>query len=155
MRRLVVNADDLGLTIGVNDGIFDAHEHGILTSASLLANAPATADAARLARSHPTLGVSVHLSLVEGDPVLPPDHVPTLVEDDERFRRSWKPFIVACLTGRVSMLEVKHELTAQIDLRADDDGIFARAHEIPHRLVGRIGNRDRAQLAGAVQPASI
>ena len=115
MRRLVVNADDLGLTIGVNDGIFDAHEHGILISASLLANAPATADAARLARSPPTLGVGVHLTLVDGDPVLPPDHVPTLVEDDERFRRSWKPFIVACLTGRVSMLEVEHELTAQIE----------------------------------------
>ena len=115
MRRLVVNADDLGLTIGVNDGIFDAHEHGILISASLLANAPATADAARLARSPPTLGVGVHLTLVDGDPVLPPDHVPTPVEDDERFRRSWKPFIVACLTGRVSMLEVEHELTAQIE----------------------------------------
>src|SRR5262245_41937942 len=114
-RRLVVNADDLGLTEGVNDGIFDAHEQGILTSASLLANAPATGDAVRRARSHPELGIGVHLTLVDGDPVLPPARIPTLVEGDERFRRTWKPFIVACLAGRVSLVEVERELTAQIE----------------------------------------
>jgi len=115
LRRLVVNADDLGLTAGVNDGIFDAHEQGILTSASLLANAPATEDAVRRFRSHASLGVGVHLALVDGIPVLPPTLVPSLIEDDGRFRRSWKPFIVACLQGRVSLLEVEHELTAQIE----------------------------------------
>ena len=114
-RRLVVNADDLGLTAGVNDGIFDAHEHGILTSASLLANAPATADAVRRARSHPSLGLGAHLTLVDASPTLPPTRVPTLVQDDGRFRRSWKPFIVACLQGRVSLVEVEQELTAQVE----------------------------------------
>ena len=54
LRQLVVNADDLGLTLGVNDGIFDTHDLGILTSASLFANAPATVDAIRRARSHPS-----------------------------------------------------------------------------------------------------
>src|SRR5262245_65477884 len=111
LRRLVVNADDLGLTTGVNDGIFDAYDQGIVTSASLMANAPATADAVRRARSHPALGIGVHLVLIQGTPVLPPGRVPTLVEDDERFRRSWKPFIVACLTGRVSLSDVERELT--------------------------------------------
>src|SRR5262245_22573007 len=115
LRRLVVNADDLGLTVGVNDGIFDAHEQGILTSASLLANAPATADAVRRARSHPALGLGVHLALVDGVPVLPPGRVPTLVEDDGRFRRSWKPFIAACLGGRVSLADIERELTAQVE----------------------------------------
>src|SRR3979411_2866486 len=95
-RNLVVNADDLGLTVGVNDGIFDAHDHGILTSASLFASAPATADAIRRARSRPPPGAGAHPALVDGTPTLPPSRVPTLVEDDERFRRSWKPFIVAC-----------------------------------------------------------
>src|SRR6266576_590295 len=84
LRRLVVNADDLGLTAGTNDGIFDAHELGILTSASLFANAPATADAIRRARSHPSLGLGAHLALVDSIPVLPPTEVPTLVEDDGR-----------------------------------------------------------------------
>jgi len=115
LRRLVVNADDLGLTAGTNDGIFDAHELGILTSASLFANAPATADAIRRARSHPSLGLGAHLALVDSIPVLPPTEVPTLVEDDGRFRRSWKPFIVACLQRRVSFTEVERELTAQIE----------------------------------------
>jgi predicted glycoside hydrolase/deacetylase ChbG (UPF0249 family) len=115
VRSLVVNADDLGLTVGVNDGIFDAHDHGILTSASLFANAPATADAIRRARSRQSLGVGVHLALVDGTPTLPPHRVPTLVEGDGRFRRSWKPFIVACLLGRVSLAEVELELTAQIE----------------------------------------
>ncbi len=115
MRRLVINADDLGLTDGVNDGIFDAHDHGILTSASLFASAPATSDAIRRARSRPSLGVGVHLALVDGTPTLPPSRVPTLVADDGRFRRSWKPFIVACLRGKVSLAEVELELTAQIE----------------------------------------
>jgi len=114
-RRLVVNADDLGLTVGVNDGIFDAHALGILTSASLFANAPATADAIRRAGSHPSLGIGAHLALVDGAPTLPPKQVPTLVADDGRFPRSWRPFIVACLRGRVSLAEVELELTAQIE----------------------------------------
>jgi hopanoid biosynthesis associated protein HpnK len=115
VRHLVVNADDLGLTVGVNDGIFDAHDRGILTSASLFANAPATSDAIRRVRSTPSLGVGVHLALVDGIPTLPPDQVPTLLEDDGRFRRSWKPFIVACLRGKVSLVEVERELTAQVE----------------------------------------
>src|SRR5437867_196481 len=115
VRSLVVNADDLGLTVGVNDGIFDAHDHGILTSASVFASAPATSDAIRRALSRPSLGVGVHLALVDGTPTLPPCRVPTLVEDDGRFRRSWKPFIVACLRGKVSLAEVELELTAQIE----------------------------------------
>jgi predicted glycoside hydrolase/deacetylase ChbG (UPF0249 family) len=115
MRTLVVNADDLGLTVGVNNGIFDSHDRGILTSASLMASAPATADAIRRASKHSTLGIGVHLTLVDCAPMLPPDRVPTLVQDDGRFHQSWRPFIVACLMGRVSMDDVERELTAQID----------------------------------------
>lgn len=120
LRKLIVNADDLGLTVGVNDGIFDSHDLGILSSASLFAHAPATADAIRRARSRPSLGIGAHLTLVDGSPTLPSTHVPTLVEDDGRFRASWKPFIVACLRGRVAMDQVERELTAQIDrIRAE------------------------------------
>lgn len=114
-RTLVVNADDLGLTVGVNDGIFHAHDRGILTSASFMASAPAAANAIRGLRNRPALGIGVHLTLVDGAPTLPPDRVPTLVDDDGRFRPSWKPFIVACLLGRVSMQDVERELTAQIE----------------------------------------
>jgi len=152
MRRgLVVNADDLGLTVGVNDGIFDAHDHGILTSASVFASARATSDAIRRARSRPSLGIGVHLALVDGRPTLPPSRVPSLVEDDGRFRRSWKPFIVACLRGTVSLAEVELELAAQIE-RVRSAGVTLThldAHKHVHayppvfaivaRLAGRFG----------------
>ena len=150
-RHLVVNADDLGLTVGVNDGIFDAHDHGILTSASLFAGAPATADAIERARRLPSLGLGAHLALVDGSPTLPPRLVPTLVEDDGRFRRSWRPFIVACLRGKVSLAEVELELTAQVE-RLRNAGVTLThldAHKHVHayppvfaivaRLAGRFG----------------
>jgi chitin disaccharide deacetylase len=113
-RQLVVNADDLGLTIGVNDGIFDADAMGILTSASLFANAPATADAIRRARGHASLGIGAHLTLVDGEPVLPARDVRSLVGTTGRFYPSWKSFIVACLKGAISLVEVERELTAQV-----------------------------------------
>jgi chitin disaccharide deacetylase len=133
LRQLVVNADDLGLTVGVNDGIFDAHALGILTSASLFANAPATNDAIRRSRSYPSLGLGAHLTLVDGAPILHPRQVPSLVTDDGRFRRSWKPFIVACLRGRISLREVEQELTAQIE-RLQKAGI-ALTHLDAHKHV--------------------
>jgi predicted glycoside hydrolase/deacetylase ChbG (UPF0249 family) len=151
LRQLVVNADDFGLTVGVNDGIFDAHDRGILTSASVFANAPATADAIRRVRVRPSLGVGVHLALVDGTPMLPPNRVPTLVEDDGRFRASWKPFIVACLRGRVAFEEVERELTAQIE-RLQSEGIpltHLDAHKHVHAfppifaIVARLGERFR------------
>ena len=132
-RSLVVNADDLGITTGVNDGIFDAHEHGVLTSASLFANAPATSDAIDRARRHPSLGLGVHLALVDGLPILPAGRVPSLVENDGRLRHSWKPFIAACLRGKVSLAEVELELTAQID-RLRSDGL-ALTHLDAHKHV--------------------
>jgi len=133
-RRLVVNADDLGLTRGVNDGIFDAHDLGILTSASLFANAPATADAIARSRLRPSLGVGAHLALVDGAPTLPPDDVPTLVAGDGRFHDSWQPFIAACLRRRVSMDDVERELTAQIArlLRAGVSLTHLDAHKHVH-----------------------
>jgi predicted glycoside hydrolase/deacetylase ChbG (UPF0249 family) len=151
LRQLVVNADDLGLTVGVNNGIFAAHDRGILTSASLFANAPATADAIRRIRVRPSLGVGVHLALVDGTPMLPPTRVPTLVEDDGRFRASWKPFIVACLRGRVAFEEVERELTAQIE-RIRSEGIrltHLDAHKHVHAfppifaIVARLAERFR------------
>jgi len=60
MRLLVVNADDLGLSPGVNDGIIDAHENGIVTSASLMVNRPAAEHAAALLDAHPALSVGLH-----------------------------------------------------------------------------------------------
>ncbi len=148
-RQLVVNADDLGLTVGVNNGIFEAHARGILTSASLFANAPATNDAIERARPHRSLGIGAHLSLVDGAPLLPPRRVASLVDRDGRFRPSWKPFIVACVRGQVRLSDIERELTAQID-RLLSSGVALThldAHKHVHAyppifaVVARLANR--------------
>lgn len=64
-RLLIVNADDLGLSSGVNAGIFEAHERGIVTSASLMVRAPAAAEAHAWAGAHPELAVGLHLDIAE------------------------------------------------------------------------------------------
>ena len=64
-RFLVVNADDFGLTNGVNRGIIEAHERGIVTSASLMVRHPAAAPAAEYARTHPELSVGLHFDAQE------------------------------------------------------------------------------------------
>jgi hopanoid biosynthesis associated protein HpnK len=114
MRRLIVNGDDFGLTSGVNAGILDAHERGILTSASVFANAPATEEALQIARRTTTLGVGCHLALVDGAPVLPPSRLPSLAPDG-LFRPTWRGFITAAVSGRIQLAEIERELTAQID----------------------------------------
>lgn len=110
-----MNADDLGLTTGVNDAVFQAHEHGILTSASLMAGGPAVDDAIARARHHPSLGIGCHLTLVDGRPVAPLSEVRSLVDAQGCFRPSWRPFIRDALAGRIALSEVERELTAQID----------------------------------------
>ncbi|HUZ30368.1 MAG TPA: ChbG/HpnK family deacetylase [Solirubrobacteraceae bacterium] len=67
MRLLIVNADDFGLSGGVNEGILAAHQDGIVTSTSLMVLAPAAAEAAQAARGHPQLSVGLHF--VEPDDV--------------------------------------------------------------------------------------
>jgi chitin disaccharide deacetylase len=71
-KYLAVNADDFGFTRDVNAGIVEAHERGILTSTTLMANGVEFDDAVRLAREHPTLDVGVHFVLVSGQSLLDP-----------------------------------------------------------------------------------
>lgn len=85
-RRLIVTADDFGAGESVNIAVERAHREGILTAASLMVGAPGAADAVRRARALPSLRVGLHLVLVEGRPVLPPDRIPLLVDSGGRFR---------------------------------------------------------------------
>src|SRR5579863_8952985 len=70
VSSLIVNADDFGLTAGVNRAILELHRAGVLTSATLMARAPATDEAIAISRDTPTLGVGCHVVLVDGEPVL-------------------------------------------------------------------------------------
>src|SRR5436190_22470331 len=85
MKRLIVNADDFGLTEKVNQAIIEGHLKGIITSTSLLANGVAFESAVRLAQLHPKLGVGVHLNLTDGSPVSAPARIPSLVTDKGVF----------------------------------------------------------------------
>jgi chitin disaccharide deacetylase len=70
VSRLIVNADDFGLTGGVNRAILELHRSGLLTSATLMARAAATEEAIEIAKSTPSLGVGCHVVLVDGEPIL-------------------------------------------------------------------------------------
>lgn len=82
---LIVNADDLGRTEGINAGIFEAHEKGIVTSATLMVGYAASVTAGKALVDHPRLGVGLHVTLSGHVPLLPPEQVPSLVGADGRF----------------------------------------------------------------------
>ena len=84
-RRLIVNSDDLGRTSGINEGIFAAHDKGMVTSATLMVIYPAAAEAAGALDRYPELGVGLHVQMSGGRPLLPPETIPSLVDGEGRF----------------------------------------------------------------------
>jgi len=121
VRRLIVNADDFGLTAGVNRAIVEAHQHGIVTSTTLMANSRAFAGAAELARSEmgTVFSVGCHVVLLDGEPVLPADKIPTLLPSGTgngagRFRKSLNDFLIASFRHKLNSDEIEAEAAAQI-----------------------------------------
>lgn len=86
--RLVVNADDFGLSHSVNEAVIRAHRGGILTTASLMVNEPGFDEAVKLAKENPKLGVGLHLTLLHGHSALPHDKIPGLVNAHGEFSNS-------------------------------------------------------------------
>ena len=114
--RLILNADDFGLTRGINSAVAELNSAGVLTSATLMACGPAFEDAVGIARTLPTLGVGCHIVLTDGTPVSPPDTIPTLLGHDRRvFRNRLTKFLQALLTGRISAEDITREALAQIE----------------------------------------
>ena len=117
MGRLILNADDFGLTAGVNRAIIELHRAGKLTSASLMAMAAATDEAIELARAMPSLGGGCHMVLVDGEPVLRAQSLPTLVDPrTSRFYPTLGVFLKLLLTGHIRSSEIEAETAAQIAL---------------------------------------
>lgn len=107
MKRLIVNADDLGRTHGINAGVFEAHRRGIVTSATAMVNYDGVEEAARLSSSAPRLGIGLHVALTGGRTTLPPSAVPSLV--DERGLQPAKPDGLSGASPR----EIAAEVAAQ------------------------------------------
>ncbi len=121
-KLLVVNADDFGLSSGINAGIVEGYEKGVLTSASIMVNAPAFDEAVELAHAHQGLGIGVHLNVLRGKAVLPPTEIPSLVDANGRFLRN--PISLCCgvLAKRVDLDQLSSEFSAQIE-RAFEAGL--------------------------------
>ena len=140
MSRLIINADDLGISPGTNRAIVGAFDDGVLTSASLMVNMPATDDAVRLIESRPGLAVGLHVCLTSGRAVLPPGRVPLLVNATGRFRHSflglWR--LLASHRRAAAIEQIESEARAQWD-RARALGIdpgHVDSHQHVHMLPG-------------------
>ena len=117
MRRLIINADDFGFTAGINRAIVEAHNHGVLTSSTLMANGQAFADAVRLAGTVPQLSVGCHVVLIDGQPLLDSKAVSSLLDrstGNGRFRNGIGGFALRALAGSFDPREIEAEVTAQI-----------------------------------------
>jgi predicted glycoside hydrolase/deacetylase ChbG (UPF0249 family) len=141
-KLLIVNADDLGISVPTNIAVGRGFRHGIVTSASLLANMPATAHAVeRIVRPNPGLGVGVHLCLTSGRPVLPAGDVPLLVGRDGRFQHGFLGLLRLVRSRRrgdagEALDEIARELAAQA-ARIDQLGV-AVDHVDSHQHVHMI-----------------
>lgn len=112
MPRLIINADDLGLTSGVNRAIEEAGRTGAITSATLMAGSSRFDEAVTIARNLPQLKIGCHVVLVDGEPVS--GQVPSLTNGSTRFRTSLKDFALAATRKRLAQDEIQREAEAQI-----------------------------------------
>jgi predicted glycoside hydrolase/deacetylase ChbG (UPF0249 family) len=115
MKKVIINADDFGLCRGVNEGIVLAHQKGILTSTTLMANMPAFDHAVELAKQNKKLGVGIHLNIVRGKPLSPEDRVLSLLNKDKKFFSSLFILMKRILSRRINQQEIELEFRAQIE----------------------------------------
>jgi predicted glycoside hydrolase/deacetylase ChbG (UPF0249 family) len=141
VKRLIINADDLGKNEGVVRAVSDLHEAGLVSSVSCMTNMPAWPQAAAYLRDHPELGAGVHLTFNEGCPVLPVSQVPALVGanghflDDGHILRSLKPGTTA---------QLRAEFRAQIERFVADTG--RRPDHLDNHCAISYLRRDRFQV---------
>ena len=112
MKNLIVNADDFGRHELINRAVERAFNDGCLKSATLMAGGIAFDDAVDVAKKLSGLGVGIHFTLANGNPVLPPEEVPSLVTSDGTFHADYVAFLKRYMSGKISLDEVRSELAA-------------------------------------------
>jgi predicted glycoside hydrolase/deacetylase ChbG (UPF0249 family) len=175
LRRLIINADDFGLTSGVNQAILEAHQKGVVTSSTLMANGRAYREAVELAARSPNLSVGCHVVLVDGHPVSRPEQVRSLLapmkppssplrrrfvrsvsasmSPQNKFYDGFGNIAIRSLRGKIPAQQVEEEVTAQIR-KIQESGIHVShvdAHKHTHMLPGVAGAIMRAASACGVR----
>ncbi|MGO8839035.1 MAG: hopanoid biosynthesis-associated protein HpnK [Limisphaerales bacterium] len=149
-RRLIVNADDFGRSPSINQAVIRAHREGILTSASLMVNEPACAEAVALARENPDLGIGLHLTLLLGHSALPPEKIPGLVTATGEFSNHPVSAGMKYFFQRRLREQLRAEIHAQFDrFRATGlvlDHVNGHLHLHLHPAVFSILMEDAEQL---------
>ena len=110
-----MNADDFGRHELINRAVERAFNAGCLKSATLMAGGIAFDDAVKLAKKIPNLGVGIHFTLANGNPILPPNEIPSLVTSEGIFHGDYIKFLKRYLSGKISLSEVRSELAAQLE----------------------------------------
>lgn len=138
MRRLIVNADDFGLTSGVNRAIAQANRQGIVSSATIMANSRAYGEAISFAGKQPSLHTGCHVVLIDGEPLLTKHS--SLVQENGRFGASLKEFAFSAVRGKIDPAEIEREAEAQIK-KIQSSGVkvthvdsHKHTHMFPHVL---------------------
>ena len=136
MKHLIINADDFGRHELINRAVKFACEKGCLRSASIMAGGIAFDDAIKISKNLPNLGVGVHLTLANGNPILPKNKIPSLVNEEGIFYDNHSIFLKNFLQGKINLDEVKAELSAQIEkvLRAGLKPTHIDSHQHLHHL---------------------
>lgn len=138
IKRIIINADDFGLTEGINKGIAYGFRYGIITRASLMPCATAFDHAVSLVRQNPGLGIGVHLTLVGEKPVSSPDKIKSLIGSDGVFYKDHQAFLLKYFSKKIKLDEIYNEFEVQIK-KILDTGIEVShmdSHQHLHMLPG-------------------
>ncbi len=122
MKKVIINADDFGLSKSINKGIIRAYKEGVLTSVSLMVNMPGFEDAVNLIKTNPGLGAGLHINIFRGKPILSYDKTKTLTDKNGFFLQSIFKIVKRIYQKRISLTELELECGAQIK-KALDEGI--------------------------------
>lgn len=114
MKGFIINADDYGMAIEVNEAIEELSSIGCISSTSLMANMPYAEAISKFIENAPDTGVGIHLTLTQGSPLSPVGEVPSLVNGNGEFH-TYSNFIKKVLSGRISMKECRIEIIRQIE----------------------------------------
>ncbi|HTU71385.1 MAG TPA: hopanoid biosynthesis-associated protein HpnK [Candidatus Baltobacteraceae bacterium] len=138
-KQLIISADDYGLSTEVNEAVERAHRDGVLQAASLMVAAPATQDAIRRARALPTLRIGLHVVLVNGRPLLPPERVAPLVDGNGNFLSGLAAAGIRFFLHPDARAALKAEIRAQFEAFARSglalDHVNAQNHMHVHPTV--------------------